>query len=230
MAWNDIAPSDIAEDLREAVLSGIKEAYDENCLRFAPDDLGDNNISFAHNVRENLRFLIERNVELMADVVIARQGFVYEIRLPKDVHLHIYKAPPGTTSVRELQFDESLRKIEILDVNTEQLALNLEAAMSDDSEESAATVRVRHVVIVHFGDPQSGLDHVEVGEPFRAEDDAPDWIWIESLSDGSLIYERPEDETDELASDGVDDDLDDLELRDDAEEEDDASGSTGGSQ
>ena len=135
------------------------------------------------------------------------------------MRIHIYKAPPGTRSVRDLRFDESSRKIDILEVNTEQLALDLEAAMDPTNGGAARGHRVRHVVVVHFGDPHSGLDHVEAGEPFLSEANAPDWLWIESLSDGSVLYQRDDREEPELPSDEMDDDFEDLGLRDDVQDE-----------
>ncbi len=236
MAWNEIAPRGFEGEVRRALLAGIRESYDENCRRFAPEDLGDNNVSFSHTVRENLRFLVRRNIDdliarnisLAGSVEVFWRGPIYEIRLPGNVHLHIYKAPPGTHEVRELRFDASQRQVDILEVNAEQLALRFDLA--DDNPEvapEANTPPVCHIVAVHFGDPLGGLDHVAVGEPYLSDLDAPDWLWIESLSDGELLYQRDQAEEPESSEGDIDDDFDDLKLRDPEEGEGGASSSAG---
>jgi hypothetical protein len=225
VAWNDIAPSGFEAELRHAVLAGIGEAYEENCRRYAPEDLGDNNVSFSHTVRENLRYLVTRNIEdlaarhlgLAGAVEIFWRGPIYEVRLPGNVRLHIYKAPPGTHDVRQLRFDASHRQVEILEVNAEQLAMRFDDVAAEREPELTASTTAgspSHIVAVHFGDPIGGLHNVAVGEPYLSDLDAPDWVWIESLSEGALLYEREEPQTPEASEEDIDDDFDDLELRD----------------
>jgi hypothetical protein len=235
MPWNDIAPGDFGNEFRRALLAAIKHSYDENCRRFAPDDVGDNNISFSHTVRENLRFLLQKEIvesERLAGVIgVHWKGLIYELMLPGDLYVHIYKAPPGITDVRKLRFDGSKRQISILEGNADQLAMNFAAAAGEEAPEGIDGGSGRHVVVVHFGDPVDGLDKVIAGEPFLSELDAPDWIWIESLSEQTVLYERDEQEPDAVPSDEADDDdFDDLEMRDDAaddESRDEQSGTEG---
>lgn len=237
MAWHDIAPDGFGSELRQAVLAAFGQAYDENCRRFAPEDVGDNNISFSHTVRENLRYLLqrqiheltERHIQLAGKIEVYWKGLVYELRLPGNARLHIYKAPPGITDVRKLRFNGSKRQIEILKVNADQLALNLEAALGHDvAQESDGAGR--QIVVVHFGGPIDGLGKVIVGEPFLSNLDAPDWLWIEDLVEETMLYEREREPelSEAIASDDVmDDDFDDLRLRDDAESGGDATGTEG---
>ena len=235
MAWNQIAPNGFEDEFRSAVLVGINESYDENCRRFAPEDVGDNNVSFSHSVRENLRFLVRRNIddlsgrhiELAGAIEVFWRGPVYEIRLPGNVRLHIYKAPPGTEDVRELRFKASKRQVEILEVNAAQLALRFDEAVAGASVSTSAPVR--HIVAFHFGDPVDGLDRVAVGEPYLSDLNAPDWMWIESLSDGTLLYQRDEPSASEPIAEDVDDDFDDLEVRRRSPEEDEGDAPTGSS-
>lgn len=227
MAWNEITPEGMQDKLRQALLAGIQESYDENCRRFAAEDLGDNNVNFSHNIRENLRFLVQRNVEIFPEVEVFWRGPLYELRLPGNMRVHIYKAPPGAIDVRQLRFDASQRQVEILEVNAEQLVLRLEEAAMDSDDDAQGRTPRRHIVVVHFGDPVSGLSHVEVGEPFLSNLDAPDWLWVESLTDGTLLYERDRSEEADLVSyDMDDDDFGDLALRDEPDE-DSADGPTG---
>lgn len=222
MAWNQIVPPGLEGEFRRAVLLGITEAYNENCRRFAPEDIGDNNVNFSHNVRENLRYLVTRNIDVLSErhielagaVEVFWRGAIYEIRLPDNVRLHIYKAPPGTEDVRELRFKASKRQVEILEVNAAQLALRFdEVSSSTDLGTASTTAPVRHIVAFHFGDPVDGLDRVVVGEPYLSDLNAPDWMWIESLSDGTLLYERDEPNASEAIAEDIDDDFDDLEVR-----------------
>lgn len=225
MAWNDIAPGGFEDELRRAVLAAIGQAYDENCRRFAPEDVGDNNISFSHTVRENLRFLVqraihelvERHIGLAGAIEVHWRGLIYEVRLPGNVSLHFYKAPPGITDVRKLRFNNSRRQVDILKVNANQLALDLEAASGIDVSERRSNGAGRQIVIVHFGDPIDGLGNVVAGEPFLSDLNAPDWVWIEDLADATLLYERERPQPEAIVSDDVrdDDDFNDLPLRDD---------------
>jgi hypothetical protein len=238
MAWNDIAPDGFGREFRQTVHRALRQAYDENCRRFAPEDVGDNNISFSHTVRENLRYLlqkaihemVERHTGLAGAIDVYWKGLVYEVLLPGNVAVHFYKAPPGVTDVRKLRFNGSKRQIEILRVNADQLALDLEAALGHDVSEKRSDGVARHIVVVHFGDPIDGLNKLIVGEPFLSDLDAPDWLWIEDLVEEAMLYERESPTTESVASEDVrdDDDFDDLRMRDDAKsEDDDATGTEG---
>lgn len=57
-----MAPGIWGEHLRVGLLTAIEQVYDENCQRFAPEDIGDNNKTFGITVSENLYYVIERDV------------------------------------------------------------------------------------------------------------------------------------------------------------------------
>jgi len=177
MSWNDIAPGARGHDLRLRAMRAIRDAYDENVRRFAPDDLGDNNITFGVSVTQNLRFLVEREVADLDGVVVERPRNSFVLRLPDGYFLHFYKAPPGVLDVRALRFDESEMKLEIAQDNAGQL--QFEFATPENTSDSRLP---KHVVVVHFGDPIGGLHRVEVGSPY-ATPLGCEWAWVEPFDE-----------------------------------------------
>jgi len=177
MSWHDIAPGAWGHDLRLRAMRAIRDAYDENVRRFAPDDLGDNNITFGVSVAQNLRFLVEREVSDLLDVLVERPRNSFVLRLPGGYFMHFYKAPPGVVDVRALRFDESEMKLEIAQDNANQLQFEFAAT------ESGLDARLpKHVVVVHFGDPIGGLHRVAVGSPY-ATPLGCEWAWVEPFDE-----------------------------------------------
>lgn len=218
MSWNNIAPGARGHDLRLRAMRAIRDAYDENVRRFAPDDLGDNNITFGVSVSQNLRHLIEREVDGLAGVEVFRPRNSFVLRLQDRYTVHFYKAPPGVIDVRALRFDESEMKLELARVNADQL----EFVFADLELPTGAKGLPSHVVVVHFGDPIGGLHRVEVGSPFASPTGACEWAWVEPFdldepTNGldSVLEDEPQPSA---GSDGFG-----LRLRD-AEDEQDAEG------
>jgi hypothetical protein len=177
MSWNSIAPGAGGHDLRLRVMRAIQDAYDENVRRFAPDDLGDNNITFGVSVSQNLRHLPEREVDGIEGVEVLRPRNSFVLRLHDRFVVHFYKAPPGIFDVRALRFDESEMKIELAQVNADQLSFTFEGLA--EAPAAAAASLPTHVVVVHFGDPIGGLHRVEVGSPYANVMGGCEWAWIE---------------------------------------------------
>lgn len=177
MSWNDIAPGVWGHHLRLRAMRAIRDAYDENVRRFAPDDLGDNNITFGVSVTQNLRFLVEREVADLFEVTVERPRNSFVLRLPGGYWLHFYKAPPGVLDVRALRFDESEMKLEIAQENAGQLQFEFATPESESGARGP-----KHVVVVHFGDPIAGLHRVVVGLPY-ATPLGCDWAWVEPFDE-----------------------------------------------
>lgn len=211
MSWRDIAPGDWGERLRLGIIAAIEQVYDENCQRFAPDDIGDNNKTFGITISENLQFVIERDVVSITDgIEVERPRNAWMLRLWGGAIIHVYKAPPDAVDVRDLRFNASKTKLELVSANGDQLELEFEEELSGRDE-----APLMHIVIVHFGDPQQGLARVEVGAPYLSDLMGYDWEWTENLSDLPPHSDEDLSENGQLGSESMDSDDFGLEMRDD---------------
>jgi hypothetical protein len=221
MNWSDMFPGPQGRALRAVIVRALIEVYDENVRRHAPDDLGDNNITFGVNVSQNLRHIVERDTVDFPDVEADRPRNSFLLRVGKSTTVHFYKAPPGVTDIRMLTFDESEMKLELRKDNADQLSL-FSSELSGSN-----TAMPSHVVIVHFGDPHTGFHSAEVGAPYSTDTGHCEWSWHErfDVEDDSADAEAPdpiESEPEPNAGLG-------LEMRDEpeADEDDDAEDEAG---
>ena len=173
MSWSQVIPGPRGRHLRAVIVRALHEVYDENSRRFAPDDLGDNNITFGVNVSQNLRFAIDRDTSDLEGMAIARPRNSFVLRLEPRFTVHFYKAPPGATDIRMLRFDESEMKLELRHENAAQLSFEF-----DDAVSSSATIP-SHIVIVHFGGPETSFQRAEVGSPYSTATGGCQWAWHE---------------------------------------------------
>jgi hypothetical protein len=214
MSWREFAQGSWGEELRLGLLRALERAYDENGQRFAPEDIGDNNKVFGVAVSENSKFLIERDVVAVLDgLEVERPRNAWRLRLWGGVALYVYKAPPGIVDVHQLRFRSSQTKLELIEQNADQLAFTF-----DEPAVRAAAGRLRHVVVVHFGDPDTGLLRVDVGAPYATALNGCEWEWVECLSALEPFVEETRDEQ-ELGSDVMDDEDFGLEMRDHIDED-----------
>jgi hypothetical protein len=212
--WRNVAPGIWGEHLRVGLLAAIEQVYDENCQRFAPEDIGDNNKTFGITISENLHYVIERDVvPLIEGAQVEKPRNAWVLRLPGNLLLHIYKAPPGAVDVREVRFNASKVKLELLTENAAQLALVFE----EPELQMPGNPDLKHVVVVHFGDPHEGLQRVDVGAPYADEVNGWEWEWVDCLSE--LKPYDAEQEDGDVASDAMVDEDFGLEMREDAEED-----------
>lgn len=212
--WRKVAPGVWGEQLRLGLLASIEQVYDENCQRFAPEDIGDNNKTFGITISENLHYVIERDVvPSIEGAQVEKPRNAWVLRLPGNLLLHVYKAPPGAIDVREVRFNASKVKLELVAENAAQLALVFE----EPELQVPSGPDLKHIVAVHFGDPKEGLQRVDVGAPYADEINGWDWKWVDGLSQLEP-YDAGLAEGD-VASDIVADEDFGLEMRDDAEED-----------
>jgi hypothetical protein len=213
MSYSLIVPGQRGERLRAGLIAAMHEAYTENVARHAPDDLGDNNTTFGVNVTHNLRFLVERVVEDDERILRRRPRNGFFLEIDGRFALYFYKAPPGTTSIRGLRFDESEMKLQIARGNADQLKLDLDGLLPAETQLRADELP-RHAVIVHFGGPELGFEQAYIGAPYRTATGACEWAWYEPFdtpSDGLAVH----DDDDFPAGDNG---FDDLRLRDEGDD------------
>jgi hypothetical protein len=214
MHWERTMGAGRAQWLRKTILRALEEAYDENCRRFAPEDLGDNNITFGVAVSQNLRFLLERALEGATGIAISRPQNSFVVVVDGIYRLHFYKAPPGIFDVRSLRFDASKTQLALVQENADQLAFRFDATDDGSSDGEPG-----HIVVVHFGDPLEGLHRADVGAPVASSTAGLEWEWVECLSDPTLEIGDPSVPPEEVSA--ADDEVEDfdLRLREDGEEE-----------
>ena len=184
MSWSDTFPDEIGDRLRITINRTLRQVYDGNVRRYDPDDIGDNNMTFAVNLTHNLRHCLEQEVSEVEEIVVYRPQNSFFLRIADCADLHFYKAQPGASSIRDLKFDESDLKLTLRNENTVQLALDL----GDGYFSSTKTLP--HVVVAHFGDPIDGFGRAEVGSPYSTTAGSCDWIWHHHLEgdDGDAGY------------------------------------------
>jgi hypothetical protein len=205
--WERIVGLLRAAPMREAILRALQSAYDENCRRYAPEDLGDNNVTFGVAVSQNLRFLLERELRDIPGIEIVRPRGSFAVLIDREFELYFYKAPPGVFDIRALRLDASRTQIELVDANTNQLSLF-------DPEPNHEADELHGLACIHFGDPLEGLRRADVGAPHSSPIDGLQWQWAECLSTGEELLEA--ESTAEALRDLEEDDDDfDLRLRSD---------------
>lgn len=180
--WERIVGPLRADPMREAILRALQSAYDENCRRHAPDDLGDNNLTFGVAVSQNLRFLLERELHDFPSIEIVRPRGSFAVLIDGKFELYFYKAPPGVFDIRALRLDASRTQIELVDANTNQLSLF-------DPEPQGEPEELRRLACIHFGDPLEGLHRADVGAPHNSTDGGLQWEWAECLSTGEELLD-----------------------------------------
>lgn len=183
MNWSEMFPGPQGRALRAVIVRALIDVYDENVRRHAPDDLGDNNITFGVNVSQNLRHVVERDTADFVDVEADRPRNSFVLRVGERTTVHFYKAPPGVLDIRALAFDESEMKLELRQDNADQLSL------FGLGEGSSNTSMPSHVVIVHFGDSQTGFHFAEAGAPYSTDTGHCSWSWHERLDIGDDLFD-----------------------------------------
>jgi hypothetical protein len=206
MHWERIVGPLRAAPMRDAILRALQSAYDENCRRHSPEDLGDNNITFGVAVSQNLRFLLEQELRGVPGVEIVRPRGSFAVRIDGTFELYFYKAPPGVFDIRALRLDASRTQVELVNANTNQLSLF-------EPEPHGAADELRRLACIHFGDPLEGLHRADVGAPHISPNDGLEWQWAECLSTGEELLGSAPMAEDSL--DAEDDDDFDLRLRSD---------------
>lgn len=209
--WDHIAGGLRAEPLRSAILRALQDAYDENCRRHSPDDLGDNNITFGVAVSQNLRFLLERELDTLSlpGIKIIRPRGSFAVQIDNTFEIHFYKAPPGILDIRKLKLDATQTQLELTEANSDQLTF-------DFGLPDVEPVELHSLACIHFGDPFEGLHRADIGAPLAVPIDGAAWHWAECLNTGELVFGEPEMI---LTSDNEEEDEDfDLRLRTDESE------------
>jgi hypothetical protein len=162
--------------LRRVLRRAAETAYAENAARHFPEELGDNNLTFAIAVVHNLRFLVEEELRGEPGFDIRRPRNAFEILIDGAYTLNLYKAG-SEADVRAMRFDDSLTQIELSQGNTDQLAFSFE----EDDAVAPELTSARHLVAVHVGNPDDSFQDLFIGAPTAVPIAGYRWLWLEPL-------------------------------------------------
>ena len=177
MSYELLVPGPRGSRMRRALVEAMRTVYAENVERYDPDDLGDNNMTFAVSVVHNLRHFAERVVEPIEGVEAHRGHNSFWLLIDRERPLYLYKAPPGTLSVDSMRFDESDLRQQITQRNASHLQLQLDVCQAGTAPEEDQLPP--YAVIVHFGDPEGAFSHAVIGAPYRIADGSCLWAWLQ---------------------------------------------------
>jgi hypothetical protein len=166
--------------LRRVLPSAAETAYAENCARFFPEELGDNNLTFAITVVHNLRFLIEEDLRGEAGFEVRRPRNAFEVGIVGTHSLYVYKAST-VPDVRAMRFDDSLTQLEISQGNSDQLAFKFQ----EDELPAIDVGLARRLVAVHVGNGRDGYQGFFIGAPTAVPVSGYRWLWLEPLDEAA---------------------------------------------
>ena len=166
-----------ADALRELLCKAAAVAHRENGARFDPEDLGDEALMYGLGTTINARHLAGRAIEDadLDGVAVCEHGKVWWLEIQREdgtaVRAYFYKAPPGARTVHDLRLDDTEIKKELSTSNGQQMAL-----FNRSGEEGNA--ELLNILVVHYGDPVTGLEKLDVGAPYVNGDEIA-WDWYE---------------------------------------------------
>lgn len=157
-------------------------AHTENAARFDPDELGDDALIYGLATTVNARYIAARAVEehaQLGNVTVCERGRAWWLEVQRPdlaaLRLFFYKAPPGASSVYDLRLDDAEIKRELSTTNGRQLELF-------NRQGGVGNVELLNLVVLHHGDPITGLTRVDIGAPYL-DGDKIAWDWFERFDE-----------------------------------------------
>lgn len=178
--WDDLIGEPRATLLRMMLCEAATIAHTENAARFDPDELGDDALWYGISTTASARHIATRLIEDagVEGVAVCVRGRVWWLEVQRDngaaVRVYFYKAPPGKHRVQDLRLDDTEIKKELSSSNGIQLALFNRSGGEGNAD-------LLNVLVVHFGDPLTGLEKLDVGAPYLLNSEVA-WDWDEPFS------------------------------------------------
>lgn len=195
-SWDESVGGSRASVLRELLCKAAAVSHRANGARFEPEELGDDGLMYGLATTTNARHLAARAVETadLNGVAVCERGKVWWVEVQRDdstaVRVFFYKAPPAARTVHDLRLDDTEIKKELSTSNGQQIALFNRSGGEGNAE-------LANIVVVHYGDPITGLEKLDVGAPYVNRDEIA-WDWYERLDsdaesgDGNLPLGPPQ--------------------------------------
>jgi hypothetical protein len=178
-SWDQSVGGSRASALRELLCTAAAVSHRANGSRFEPEELGDDGLMYGLATTTNARHLAARSVEAaeLNGVAVCERGKVWWLEVQRDdssaVRVFFYKAPPSARTVHDLRLDDTEIKKELSTSNGQQIALFNRSGGEGNAE-------LTNIVVVHYGDPITGLEKLDVGAPYVNGDEIA-WDWCERL-------------------------------------------------
>ncbi len=182
--WDELIRGSRAGVLRELLCNAAAIAHRENGARFAPEDLGDEALMYGLGTTINARHVAGRAIEDadLDGVAVCEHGRVWWLEIQREdgtaVRAYLYKAPPSARAVHDLRLDDTEIKKELSTSNGQQMALFNRSGGEGNAQ-------LLNILIVHYGDPVTGLEKLDVGAPYVNGDEIA-WDWYERFDSGAV--------------------------------------------
>lgn len=177
MNFDDYCPDGVPDRLRLTLIEVFEAVYDDNSARFDLEQW-DTPKAFGLTTSENVAQALSEETAAMPGVTPHFSEGTFFLRLDNDVEVYVCKAPPGTTSAETMRFDSSQIRKRIAKRNGAQLRIDLVNGTSTPVEDG----RAPYLVVVHFGDSETGFSHAIVGVPYELANGMTGWEWYEPLN------------------------------------------------
>jgi hypothetical protein len=180
--WEELIGRARADTLRARLCEAAATAHRRNGERFDPN-LGDEALLYGLNTTFNARHVARQLIEeaKLDGVAVGEQGRIWWLEIQREdgsaVCVYFYKARPGARTIRDLCLDDAEIKRELSTTNGQQMALFNRSG-------GDGNVELLNLVVAHWGDPDTGLQKLEVGAPYL-EDREIMWDWHEPFDRGA---------------------------------------------
>lgn len=166
-----LGPTD-ANRFAQAVGTALERAYTILSARHDAD-AGDDGHTFGVGAwRLGSKQVADALALSMPEAEVSWPNGSLEIRLGGKV-FHLYRAGEEGESASVFRLDGTDTKVSIRQSNAEQLSLGF----LDHADEG----ELEHLVLLHCGDPESGLDSIQVGAPTSLSGVDTTWLWMEQV-------------------------------------------------
>lgn len=162
-----------SEEIAQIVTNAFKRSYDEN-IGCYDEALGHTPLVYGFMVRSTGIMYLAEAFGRFEGASIIQSGNIFHVRFEGGRMMHFYKYPDMETA----KFDRS-------QVRRQLVSDNQQLSLFSDSFGRLTPVEVarsaKHLVVVHQGDPHSGLRSIDVGVPINQLSDGSQWLWRDNL-------------------------------------------------
>ena len=170
------------DSIRETVTTAFVRSYEENVHCF-DESLGHTSLVYGFMVRATGLMYLAQSFDEMDGVRVVQSGNLFNVVFDDARTMHFYKYP----DMESAKFDRSRVRRNLVSEN--QLSLFNETIGTRPVSEARGLGR--HLVVVHQGNPYTGLRSIDVGAPVNMAVDGTQWLWRENLHTAPVIELAP---------------------------------------
>lgn len=196
-SFESVFPGRSGQALRQMLFQVLRGVYADNADRLDSED-GDKNHALAGLLRDNIPYRLAGALQdfeprhgVAAQLVEGRSTRL----LVGDHTICFYKAPPGARGLGDVSFDDSEFKQYLVHRNAQHGQRTIDFRGGDRDGIDVGDDEVDVVVVVHFGNSDTGMDRAVIGVPYEVEG-VTHWAWDEDLYDDGEDYTVAPEEPD----------------------------------